>query len=82
MHRILWWIICITLWAFAILGTCFTAVGILSVFTGETYGRRLLGQDVVSPEQNIQWIKLFASLGGLGLIWVYLQLRGKIRYVK
>ena len=80
MHRILWWLLCINLWGFALLGSVFTALGILGYATGKTYGRRMLGQSVDTPEENFTWLVLSLAFACLGWIWVYLQRSGRVSF--
>jgi len=80
MNRILWWVLRINLWGFAILGSVFTVIGILGYATGENYGRQLIGQPVESPKQNLAWLASSLAFACLGWIWVYLRRSKRLTY--
>ena len=80
MARLLWCILCINLWGFAIFGAIFTVMGVLGYSTARTLGRWLLGQPVQTPEQNFAWLIWSLAFMFLGLIWAYLHASGRVLF--
>ena len=80
MARLLWWILCINLWGFAIFGAIFTVLAVLGYVTGQNFGRRLFGQTVQTPEQDFAWLIWSLAFMCLGAVWVYLQTTGRVLF--
>lgn len=72
-----WRTVCINMWGFAILGTVFFAVGLISHFTGWP---ELRADGVGATSGPTKYIAMGLGFGLLGNVFVWLQLSGRLKY--
>lgn len=77
---IVWPIVCINLWAFAVLGPIFAVLGVRSFWVDPGTSMQMFGQPVDTTVEKLWWTAIWFVLGALGVrfvVWHVHTLRGR-----
>jgi hypothetical protein len=82
LMRVLWLLVCINMWGFAVIGPLFVVFGLLSFSVDFGESMSMAGEPVATNMQKTAWTILIAAFGGLGLSFVGLQLSGRLKLIE
>jgi hypothetical protein len=80
LAHLLWWLLRVNMWGFAILGPVFVAVGLLSFIVDFGDSMWLGGKPVRTDQQKTAWTVCSAAFGALGLAFVWLCRKGYLKF--
>jgi len=80
--KLVWWVLCLNLYAFAMLGPMFFLLGLFSLASGMDIGLAIAGQPVETDAQKRAFLACGLAFGALGVGFVWLHRTGRVRFVE